>query len=448
MFRRLFIAGFILAVLGGAGWYLWTESRDTQAPRTGNQERAQDKSAASGPGGQQPRAMDVGFIEVRPVSIRRSNQLPGRVVSFQQAEIRPQVSGIIQSRLFEEGSFVDEGQQLYQIDPARFEADYQRAQANLQDAKARVRNAQNLVNRFKELIDYNAVSKQEYDDAQAGLDQAKAAVALAEAEVRTARINLGYTKVYAPISGYISPSNVTKGALVTAQQEVPLATVRQLDPVYVDLSQAAAETRNIQERLTASRLRNDKTQYEVTLYLGSTEEVYPHKGTLDATDLAVDIQTGAIRLRSVFPNPDNILLPGMFVRASIEDIGRAKEIIIPQKSVNIEPDGSKSVWVVGEDNMAEKRPITTAAAFRNNWVVLSGLESGDRVIVEGRMMLREGAPLQPERLKTDLLPAAGGSDSPAKQERDENTGTGIQTGADTQTGKTDSEKTYTRDQEN
>lgn len=398
MLKRLFLVTLALALAGAAGWIGWSYLSGNDPVQT-----AQNKKPQGGPPGASK--MDVGFIEVRPVLISRTNQLPGRVVSFQQAEIRPQVSGIIQSRMFEEGSFVDEGQQLYQIDPARFEAELQRARASLQDAKARVRNTQNLVNRFQELIDYNAVSQQEYDDAQASLDQAKAAVALAEAEVRTAEINLDYTKVYAPISGFISPSNVTKGALVTAQQDIPLATVRQLDPVYVDLSQAAAEARNLQERLTASRLRNDKTQYEVTLYLGNSDEIYPHKGTLDATDLAVDIQTGAIRLRSVFPNPENILLPGMFVRASIEDLGRAKEIVIPQKSVNIEPDGSKSVWIAGPDNTALKKNIQTGAAFQNNWVVLNGLESGDRVIIEGRMMLRDGAPLQTEDLTDKYVSA-------------------------------------------
>lgn len=398
MFRRFLTLLFVLILIGGAGWagwYYWLEKNHEASSH--HQAQTQEKQSSSSRSGQSRKA-DVGFIMVRPISINRTNQLPGRVISFQRAEIRPQVSGIIQSRLFKEGSYVDEGQQLYQIDPARFEAEHQRAQANLQDARARVKNAQNLVNRFKELIGYNAVSKQEFDDAQAGLDQAKAAVALAEADVRTAKINLDYTKVYSPISGYISPSNVTKGALVTAQQEVAMATVRQLDPVYVDLSQAAAEARNLQERLTASRLRNDKTQYEVTLYLNNTDETYSHKGTLDATDLAVDIQTGAIRLRSVFPNPDNILLPGMFVRASIEDLGRAKEIIVPQKSVNIEPDGSKSVWVVMPDDTAEKRTIRTGAAYRNNWVVLNGLKSGDRVIVEGQMRLQEGASLKAEKM--------------------------------------------------
>ena len=392
MFKRLFIVLVAIGLVAGAGWYAWSHMDNTSR----QEDKQKDKQAGSA-GGQPP--ADIGFIKIRPVSISRTNELPGRVVPFQVAEIRPQVSGIIKSRLFEEGSYVEEGQQLYQIDPARYDADYQMAQANLQDAQARVRNTQNLVDRFEKLVGFNAVSQQEYDEAQASLDQAKAAVSLAEAEVKTARINLDYTKVYAPISGYISPSRVTKGALVTAQQEMALATVRQLDPVYVDLSQAAAETRNLQERLTASRLDDDKTQYQVSLYLGQTARTYPHTGILDATDLAVDIQTGSMRLRSVFKNPDNILLPGMFVRASIKDIGQAKEIIIPQKSVSIQPDGRKSVWIIGSDDKAEKRFIQAGATYKNNWIVLDGLESGDRLIVEGIMTLREDATLKPEEIK-------------------------------------------------
>ena len=361
-----------------------------------NQEQSQGQS-------QGERATSVNFITIKPVSISMTNELPGRVVSYQVAEIRPQVSGIVQSRLFEEGSFVEEGQQLYQIEPERYQADYEMAQASLQDARARVKNAKNLVDRYSGLIDSNAVSGQEYDNAKATLDQAQAAVSLAQAEVKTAKINLDYTKVYAPISGYISPSGVTKGALVTAQQENALATIRQLDPVYVDLSQAAVEAKNFQERLMRSRMnKSDKAEYEVTLYMGSTGETYPHKGKLDATDLAVDMQTGSIRLRSVFPNPDIILLPGMFVRASIEDAGQSKEIVIPQKAARINPDGEKTVWVIDAQNKAEQRNIRTGATYENNWVVLSGLEVGDKVITDGTMMLRPGALVEGEEIDTGL----------------------------------------------
>ncbi len=353
-----------------------------------------------GPGSKAGRpAPEAGYITVRPQRIALTNELPGRVKAYRTAEIRPQVSGIIQSRLFKEGSFVEEGQQLYQIDPARYDADHQRARANLQNAKAELQTASSLARRYRKLIGAKAVSAQEYDEAVAGFEKAKAAVALAEAEVKTAKINLDYTKVYAPISGYIGPSGVTEGALVTAQQETALATIRQLDPVYVDLSQSAAEARQLQERIMADRLDGKtETEYNVVLLMGNGGETYPHVGALDATDLSVDQQTGTIRLRSVFPNPATILLPGMFVRASLELAGDTESIVVPQKSAAIGPDGAKSVWVIGENNTVEKRRIRTGAPYQNNWVVLDGLETGDRVVVEGTMMLREGASVKPVEL--------------------------------------------------
>lgn len=374
----------------------------------------QDKKgrSASEQRGQSEQAIDVGFVEIKPVRVNLTNDLPGRVVSYQVAEIRPQVSGIIQSRLFKEGSYVEEGQQLYQIDPARYEADYQMATANLQDAKARKQNAQNVLNRYKNLIASNAVSQQEYDNAKASFAQARAAVSLAEAEVKSAKINLEYTRVYAPISGYISPSSITKGALVTSQQAMPLATVRQLDPVYVDLSQSAAEVQDLQERLSASRLNKaSQSEYEVSLYLRNAKQIYPHKGILDATDVAVDVQTGSIRLRSVFDNPDTILLPGMFVWASIKELGNSKQIVIPQKSVVIDAEGKKSAWVIDAENKAAKTPLRTGTAYGNNWIVLDGLENGDRLIVEGTMMLQPGDLVKPkpinagyDDMQTDVPP--------------------------------------------
>lgn len=401
MTHRLVIFLTLLVTIGGASWYYFYNNANAQGPDGQNQQ----KQKAS-----------VSYIEIQPADINLTDRLPGRVVAYQTAEIRPQVSGIIQSRLFEEGSYVKEGQQLYQIDPARYEADYQIAQANLQNAQAKARNAQNLADRFEKLIDYNAVSQQEYDDAQAGLDQANAEVALAEAELKNAKINLDYTKVYSPISGFISPSNVTKGALVTAEQGTPLATVRQLDPVYVDLSQTTTEARKLQERLTASRLQNNKAEYEVTLFFGNTHKTYSYKGKLDATDLAVDPQTGTIRLRSVFPNPDKMLLPGMFVSASIEDLGQSKKIIVPQKSVSIEPDGTKAVWLVNPDNKAEKRAIETGESYKKNWVVLDGLRPGERVIVTGRMMLQEGAELNPSPAEADFSQTGNEEEKSSVQE--------------------------------
>lgn len=350
-----------------------------------------------GKSGQAP-AAGVGYIEIQPVALSRTDRLPGRVVPYQVAEIRPQVSGIIQSRSFEEGTFVEEGQKLYQIDPARYEADLQMAEASLGDAEASEKNARLVLDRFEKLIETNAISQQQFDDATSALNRAKASVSMAQAEVKLAQINLEYTAVNSPISGYISPSRVTKGALVTERQETPLATVRQLDPVYVDISQTASEAGDLQARLKASKARDENgAEFPVTLLLGKTAGTYPEKGVLDATDLAVDLQTGAIRLRSIFPNPERVLLPGMFVRASIEDIGRTKEIIVPQKSVGIGPDGEKSVWIIDADDKARKRQVRTGGSYENNWIVLEGLREGDRLIVEGTMGLSEGMAVKPEK---------------------------------------------------
>ena len=358
------------------------------------------QNGGAGPNAAKP-PPEVGYITVRPQKIALTDELPGRVKAFRTAEIRPQVSGIIQARQFKEGSFVEAGRQLYQIDPARYEAAYQSAQANLQDAEAELETAASLSRRYERLIDAKAVSAQEYDEAVAGLEKGKAAVAVAEAEVRSAKINLDYTKVYAPISGYIGPSSVTEGALVTAQQETALATIRQLDPVYVDLSQSAAEARQLHERLMSNRMEgNPQKQYQVYLLLGNTGETYPHTGTLDATDLSVDQQTGAIRLRSVFSNPNTALLPGMFVRASMKLAGDTEVIVMPQKSVIIEPDGTTSVWVIGENNTAEKRQVRTGAPYKNNWVIPEGIKTGDRVIIEGIMNLREETKVRPVKLES------------------------------------------------
>jgi len=377
---------------------------DGQDPKT---------ETGGGPGSKVGRpAPEAGYITARPQRIALTNELPGRVKAYRTAEIRPQVSGIIQSRLFKEGSFVEKDQQLYQIDPARYDADHQRARANLQNAMAELQTASSLARRYRRLIGAKAVSAQEYDEAVADVEKAKAAVALAEAEVKTAKINLDYTKVHAPISGYIGPSGVTEGALVTAQQQTALATIRQLDPVYIDLSQSAAEARQLQERIMADRLDGKtETEYNVVLLPGNTGETYPHVGALDATDLSVDQQTGTIRLRTVFPNPATILLPGMFVRASLKLAEAAESIIVPQKSVAIGPGGAKSVWVIGENNTVEKRRIRTGAPYENNWVVLEGLQIGDRVIVEGTMMLREGASVKPVEL--DASDVAGVRELPS-----------------------------------
>jgi RND family efflux transporter MFP subunit len=341
----------------------------------------------------------VSVITIEPKVIAMPNELPGRVKAFKTAEIRPQVSGIIQSRFFEEGSLVEEGQQLYQINPARYDANLQSANANLQNIKAELGLALALQSRYRSLIKTNTLSEQQFDSAKASVARAKAAVSLSRAEVKTAKINLDYTKVYAPISGYISPSTVTDGALVTAQQQAALATIRQLDPVYVDLSQSAADAKTLQLSLMT---RGEDAKFEVTLLFGNNDFIYPHKGSLYATDLAVDENTGTVRLRSVFPNPNAALLPGMFVRATIDKMEIQETIIVPQKAVSIEADGSKAVWIVDVNNIASKRAVVTNSTYKNNWVIKSGLKTGDTVIVAGTMMLQPGSKVVPKNINSEV----------------------------------------------
>jgi membrane fusion protein (multidrug efflux system) len=355
---------------------------------------------AGGPPGQsqgqnQP-PRPVMMMPVQSETIPMTQDLPGRVRAFAIAEIRPQVTGIIQSRLFEEGSFVEKGEQLYQIDPARYQADYDRFVAALDMAEAELRNTLNLRNRLKKLTDSNAISDQEYDDAQAAVSQARAAVALAEAEVQNTQIDLDYTKVLAPISGYIGPSAVTEGALVTNGQAMAMATIRQLDPVYIDVTQASADARNLQSRLLQSQKAGDNdNDFIVTVFPERGDEPYPIKGRLDATDLAVDEGTGTIRLRAVIENPNNDLLPGMFVRAAIADAGDTKSIIVPQAAISIQPDGSKTAMIVTKDNIAEQRNVSTGGSYKNNWIINSGLQEGEQIIVQGAMMLPPGSKVQP-----------------------------------------------------
>jgi membrane fusion protein (multidrug efflux system) len=377
-----------------------------QQSAQGPQEGAKQGEQAASQKDQKQPPKQVNAITIQAQSISMSSEIPGRVRAFKTAEIRPQVSGIIQSRLYQEGSFVEKGQQLYQIDPALYETNYQSAKANLQNARAEVEIASALQNRYGDLIKTNAVSEQEYDEAKASLAKAQAAVELALSQLETAKINVDYTKVIAPISGYIGPSSVTIGALVTAQQQASLAVIRQLDPVYVDLSQSAEKAPQIQQSLMSKRLENpSNAQFEVSIVLDNSGTRYPQTGVMYATDLSVDQSTGRIMLRSVFPNPNAVLLPGMFVRATINNAQAQRSIIVPQKAVIIEADGSKVVWIVDDKNMARKRKVVSNATYKNNWIIESGLQQGDKVIVEGLMMLKPGAKVDPSNI--DISTSAG-----------------------------------------
>jgi membrane fusion protein (multidrug efflux system) len=320
---------------------------------------------------------EVATITVAPAPVVLTTELPGRTAAYRNAEIRPQVSGLIQKRLFTEGADVTAGEVLYQIDPAPFEAVLAKAEANLAAARSRAK-------RVEALLAQEAVSPQDYDDVTAALK-------LAEADAEMARINLGYTKVTAPISGRIGKSSVTEGAIVTAYQPVPLATIQQLDPVYVDVPQSTAELLRLQGRLADGRLARDTdNQNAVELILGSGAK-YPQTGTLQFQDVTVDPTTATVTLRMVFPNPDGVLLPGMFVRAVVKEGVNLQALLIPQQAVLRDPKGNPLVMTVNAAGNVEPRPVTLDRAIGNQWLVAAGLAAGDRVIVEGILKTRPGA---------------------------------------------------------
>lgn len=339
----------------------------------------------NGPASQMP---EVEVVQLQSEPLQLTNELPGRTVDYRQAEIRPQVSGILQKRLFEEGQQVKEGQLLYQIDPASYKATLNSAQAALARAKAVLHNARLKAERFKGLLNSKSVSQQEYDDADAALMQAKAEVSIAEAEVQSASINLEYTEIRAPISGQIGRSAVTEGALLTANQQQGLATIRQLDPIYVDLTQSASELRKLRHQLQSGDLDNT-SQAQVSLKLEDGTK-YQHQGKLKFSEVNVDPSTAMVTLRAVFPNEQGDLLPGMFVRAQVELGTDPDAILVPQTAVAHTPKGLASVMLVdAEDNVVSKI-VELGQARGQRWIVRSGLEAGDRVIVKGLQSVRPG----------------------------------------------------------
>ncbi len=334
---------------------------------------------------QQSKAKSVVAIEIKPQEITSGDEIPGRVEPYAVAEIRPQVTGIIEQLFFDQGSYVEKGKQLFQIDDANFRAELNRAKALLSESKAVLEVTSAREKRIENLRDTNAVSEQEYENVVAEKTQAQAAVDVAKANVEAAQVKLDYTKVMSPISGFIGPSSVTQGALVTANQATVLATVRQLDPIYVDLSQSAGD-------MQSSAVTQDgaKERFEVELLLGQNKEVYGKKGKLFATNLAINEDTETVQLRSIFSNPDGRLLPGMFVRARIEDKQAKAEILVPQRAVNIDRSGQKSVWVLDENSRVQPRPIKSDHSYQNSWVVKTGLQEGDIVITDGMLALKPG----------------------------------------------------------
>ncbi|MBS1244783.1 MAG: secretion protein HlyD family protein [Deltaproteobacteria bacterium] len=359
-----------------------------------------DRKQSSSP----PPVPEVAVLTVRPEPVELTTELPGRISAYRVAEIRPQVSGIIMKRLFREGSDVTSGEVLYQIDPAPYQSALTNARASLSRAEANVPAVRSRADRYKELIADKAVSQQDYDDAAAALMQAAAEVEYWKAAVETARINLAYTRVTAPISGRIGRSAVTEGALVTAHQPLALATIQQLDPIYMDVPQSTADLLRLKSRLKAGYLdRSGADQKKVQLVL-EDGTAYPREGTLEFQDVTVDPTTGSVILRIVFPNPQGVLLPGMFERAVVKEGVNPRAILIPQQSVSRDPKGNPSVLIVDAGGKVQPRMLEIDRAIGDKWLVLSGLASGDRVVVEGSQKVRPGAsvkvvPFEPAKSK-------------------------------------------------
>ena len=338
---------------------------------------------------------EVGVVVVQPQRVALTSELSGRTTPQMIAEVRPQVSGIIQKRIFTEGSDVKAGQVLYQIDPASYEAAYASARAAQSRAEAALGTVRLKAQRYQDLVLIKAGSQQDNDDAQAGLKQAEADVASTKAAVETARINLAYTRITAPISGRIGRSTVTDGALVTANQPTALATVQQLSSMYVDVTQSSSELLKLKQNLASGLMKKDSgtAQARVKLLL-EDGSAYPLPGMLKFSEVTVDQSTGSVTLRAVFPNPKQVLLPGMFVRAVVEEGVNEQAILVPQRGVTRNPKGEALAMVVGAEEKVEPRPIKVARTVGDNWLVSEGLKAGDRVIVEGLQKARPGTPVK------------------------------------------------------
>lgn len=362
-------------------------------------------------GGQQ--MPEVGVVTLKTEPLQITTELPGRTVAYRIAEVRPQVSGIILKRNFVEGSDIEAGVSLYQIDPATYQATYDSAKGDLAKAQAAANIAELTVKRYQKLLGTQYISKQEYDQALADAQQATAAVVAAKAAVETARINLAYTKVTSPISGRIGKSSVTEGALVQNGQASALATVLQLDPIYVDVTQSSNDFLRLKQELANGSLKQENGKAKVDL-VTSDGIKFPQSGTLEFSDVTVDQTTGSITLRAIFPNPDHTLLPGMFVRARLQEGTKPTALLVPQQGVTRTPRGDATVLVVGADNKVETRQIVANQAIGDKWLVTDGLKAGDRVVVSGLQKVRPGAQVKVQEITADNKQQAASGDQPAQ----------------------------------
>jgi membrane fusion protein (multidrug efflux system) len=360
---------------------------------------SEPSSPAASAGLAQPQPQRVSVVTVQEQPIVLSNTLPGRVNAFRQSLVRPQVNGVITERLFEQGTVVKKGQQLYQIDDIQYKAALNSAKADVLSAKANVRRVKAKTNRYKNLLSSNSISQQDYDDVIAELAQAEAAVSVAEASVKMAEVNVEYTRVLAPISGRISRSYVTEGTLVTSNQAATLATITQLDPIYVDMQISGAEVLKMQQQYSFDNALPVKLIVDE-----NSGDLYPDTGKLEFAEVMVDSSTGSLTLRAIFPNPNHVLLPGLFVRTEIIFAERTA-LVVPQRATIRQPDGGLTVYVVDKDNIAQLRPIMSSGVYKDQWIVTDGLAPGDTIIIAGYHKIRPGALVSPQPWQAANNPA-------------------------------------------
>ena len=340
-----------------------------------------------------PGPTPVGIIVVREQPVSLTTELPGRTSPYETSDVRPQVDGIVRARLFTEGDYVRAGQPLYRIDPASYEARVASARAALARARASTIAAEGQVKRYAELVKRNFVSRQLYDNALSAAGEARADVEAQAAALRSAEIDLGRTTVRAPIAGRIGRSLYTTGALVQAGQDNPLTTIQRLDPIFVDIQQSSTDLLRLREQMLAGQVASDKAPVRLQLESGST---YPLTGTLSFADVTVDPATGSQAIRAVFPNPQHILLPGMFVRGQISQGVQSRGILVPQRAVSRDERGRPTVLVVGAKGMSELRVVQADRTVGDSWLVTGGLKAGDKVIVDAGPLVRPGIPVKPE----------------------------------------------------
>ncbi|SNS98160.1 efflux RND transporter periplasmic adaptor subunit [Sphingopyxis indica] len=355
-------------------------------------------SACSASEPQEALPPEVGIVVLKAESAVMTSELPGRIVAVETSEVRPQVDGVIRRMMFEEGAFVRAGQVLYQIEDAPYRAALANAQGRLARAEAAINATRLQAERYRDLVEINAVSRQEADDAEAAAAQARADVTAQRAAVEAAKVNLGFTRVRAPISGQIGRSLFTRGALAQAGQTEPLATIRRTDTVYVDMAQSASEILDIRDAMGTGGLSRSAEGARVTLLLPNGK-AYPLEGRLKFSEITADPETGAVTLRATFPNPDGELLPGLYVRTKLIDGVRQQAILAPQQGIFRDERGRAHALVIGKDNKVEQRIVTAGSAIGNRWVITGGLHEGDKLIVEGRQRASLGETVRPKILQ-------------------------------------------------